>query len=245
MYKVIVIDDEYWSLKSILNTFPWEEFGFCVAASGTNPMQLTKLIEEHKPDAVFSDVCMPVIDGFELLKQTKTMGNPPQFVFISGFDDYQYIRQAVVNHAFDYCLKPIDFEEARNVLIRLKAYLDESRGALGSEEGLKHIENREFKQMIEYINLHYTERMYLQDLAKQFFLNKNYCCLLFNKYFHMSFSRYLNLLRVEKAAELLSEDKTLSIDEISERAGYSNYCHFIKVFKAIKGVSPSQYRKNH
>ncbi len=250
MYRVIVVDDEYWAMKSIVNTFPWDEFGFDVVQESTNATQVMALIDEYKPDVVFSDVCMPVISGIELLKKAKEREFVPQFVFVSGYDDYQFLRQVIVNQAFDYCLKPIDADDAREVLKRLKGFLDENSKKDDSptksrEEILEQIANREFKQMIEYINGHFTEKLQLKELAKTFFLNENYCCLLFNKYFNMSFSRYLNILRTDMAARLLTEDRTISIENIAERTGYTNYHHFIKVFKSIKEVSPSQYRKNN
>lgn len=246
MYKVIVVDDEIWALKSIVSVFPWEEYGFEVVCTSTSAAQVPALIEEYRPDAVFTDVCMPVIDGIELMKRTTGMADAPQFVFISGYDDYQFMRQVIVLRAFDYCLKPVELQEARDVLARLKKFLDgekEGENELNIAGVISRITNREFKQMLEYIQEHVTEKLYLKELAKQFYLNERYCCRLFNKYFHMSFSRYLNIQRIEIAAALLLEDRTLSINDVAERAGYVNYYHFIKVFKLIKGVSPSQYRK--
>ena len=248
MYKVIVVDDEIWALKSIVSTFPWAEYDFEVVCTSTNAVQVPALIEEYRPDAVFTDVCMPVINGIELMKRTKHMEKMPQFVFISGYDDYEFMRQVIINRAFDYCLKPIEQQNAKEVLARLKNFLD---GQEGYSEGqnfagaVNRITSQEFKQMVEYINGHLTEKLYLKELAGQFYLNERYCCRLFNKYFHMSFSRYLNIQRIEIAAALLLEDRTLSINDVAERSGYTNYTHFIKVFKIIKGMSPSQYRKNH
>ena len=59
----------------------------------------------------------------------------------------------------------------------------------------------------------------------------------------MSFSKYLTSKRIQKAKELLEDDR-LSVEQIAEMVGYRDYFYFTKVFKKTEGVSPSSYRKN-
>ena len=86
--------------------------------------------------------------------------------------------------------------------------------------------------------------MKLNKLAKMFFINENYCCSLFNKYYGMSFSKYVNKVRIEAAIRLFDENKTLSSSEVAHLCGYVSYQHFNKRFKEIMGVLPSRYRKS-
>lgn len=241
MYRVYVIDDEIWALKGVISTFPWEKYGFSVAGSSTNASVALKEISELKPDVVFSDICLPSITGLEICKKLREAGISPRFVFVSGYDDYKYTREAIINNAFDYCLKPIDSNTAREVLIRLKRELDEKSGA---EEDEDNIYNKAFKELVSYINTHYAEEMKLNKLAKMFFINENYCCSLFNKYYGMSFSKYVNKVRIEAAIKLFDENKTLSSSEVAHLCGYVSYQHFNKRFKEIMGVLPSRYRKS-
>lgn len=254
MYKVLIVDDEYWALQGVRNSFPWDKYGFEVVATATQAMEAYEYIKKLEPDVVFTDVCMPEMTGIELCRKSRDEGYPPLFVFVSGYDDYKYTREAIINGAFDYCLKPIDEEETDKILRRLKEHFDrqfEEDDVVPSEdipeEGergkTRDIYNREFKRMMEFINDNYTKPLLLKDLAKQFFINESYCCFLFNKHVGMSFSKYLNKLRIEKAMHIIEQNRTLSIDEVAEMTGYASYYHFNKKFKEVTGVSPAQFRK--
>ena len=253
MYKVLIVDDEYWALQGVRNSFPWEEYGFEVTATTTSSLEAYDYIRNLEPDVVFSDVCMPEMTGIELCIKSREEGYASLFIFVSGYDDYKYTREAIINGAFDYCLKPIDEEETDKILKRLKEHLDRQ---YDEEEAFpadipddsdkaktREIYNREFKRMMEYINDNYTKPLLLKDLAKQFFINESYCCFLFNKHVGMSFSKYLNKLRIEKAMKIIDQNRTLSIDEVAEMTGYASYYHFNKKFKEVTGISPAQFRK--
>ncbi|MFC5630998.1 MULTISPECIES: helix-turn-helix transcriptional regulator [Streptococcus] len=96
-----------------------------------------------------------------------------------------------------------------------------------------------------YIDQHYQSNIKLNQLAEHCHISKNYLSSLFHKEVNMSLSDYLQKYRIEKACELLS-NKNLSILEISERCGFQSSDYFSKVFKELKQMTPSQYRKtNH
>ncbi|RLY05144.1 AraC family transcriptional regulator [Streptococcus hillyeri] len=96
-----------------------------------------------------------------------------------------------------------------------------------------------------YIDQHYQNNIKLNQLAEHCHISKNYLSSLFHKEVNMSLSDYLQKYRSKKACELLS-NKNLSILEISERCGFQSSDYFSKVFKELKQMTPSQYRKiNH
>ena len=257
MYKVVVADDEYWALQGVVNSFSWAKYGFEVVFSTTKSLEAYEYIKSNDPDVVFTDVCMPDMSGVELCRRSREEGFSALFVFVSGYDDYKYTREAIRNGAFDYCLKPIDDEETDAILTRLKAHLESmsyeteadeeneisSANSGGETSRSKEIYNREFKQMMDYIDENFTQPLLLKNLAMQFYINESYCCYLFNKHIGISFSKYLNKLRIEHAMEIIKNNRTLSIDEVAERTGYASYYHFNKKFKEITGVSPARYRK--
>ena len=115
-------------------------------------------------------------------------------------------------------------------------------GTIGKKDGNLDTNESNFGKMVQFLNEHYNEQIKLKDLAKQFYINKNYACFLFKKHTDMTYSEYLNTIRMNKARELLV-DTSLSIAEVSERAGYSDYFYFSKLFKRIYGMTPAQFRK--
>ena len=66
------------------------------------------LITEHQPEIVFTDMRMPKKDGISLLKWIDTSGIDCKTIVVSGYDDFQYMRNAIFYKSFDYLLKPID-----------------------------------------------------------------------------------------------------------------------------------------
>lgn len=104
--------------------------------------------------------------------------------------------------------------------------------------------NPNMTMIISYIRQHYMEPINLTDIANHFHFNPSYLSSFFSAHNDEGFSEYLNRVRVDKAAELLQHGE-LSIAQISEKVGYSDQSYFTKVFKKIKGISPSQYRKSN
>ncbi len=109
-------------------------------------------------------------------------------------------------------------------------------------------ENLNFStKILEYIEAHYSEKLTQQELSKAFAYNKNYFSALFKKHVHISFSSYLNIVRINKAIPLLEE---MTVSEIAYRVGYANVQSFLQNFKKITGRTPREYmadtkEKNH
>jgi two-component system LytT family response regulator/two-component system response regulator LytT len=98
--------------------------GVVVLAQGTNGIEAVDLIRTHKPDVVFLDVRMPVLDGFAVLKKVLTLDRRaklPQVVFATAFD--QYAVKAFEVNAVDYLLKPFDGKRVVKTLEKVRARL--------------------------------------------------------------------------------------------------------------------------
>lgn len=98
------------------------------------------------------------------------------------------------------------------------------------------------KEIMQYIRDHYFEPLTLKDVAKHFHFNPSYLSSYFSSHNDEGFIEYLNRIRVEEAAKLLTMDSA-PISEISSMVGYSDHSYFCKVFKKAMGASPSQYRR--
>jgi len=99
-----------------------------------------------------------------------------------------------------------------------------------------------FKAVEQYITDNLKEDINLKDTAAKFNLSPYYFSRTFKKVFGYNFSDYLNLIRINKAKELLKDD-SLSIKEICYLVGYSDPNYFSKVFKKYEGVTPTEYRE--
>lgn len=95
--------------------------------------------------------------------------------------------------------------------------------------------------ILEWIEENYTQKISLETLAKQSGLNEKYLCRFFKEYTSYTPIDYINRLRVEKAAnDMLTEHG--SITETAFTNGFNDSAYFAKVFRQVKGVSPSEWK---
>lgn len=102
---------------------------------------------------------------------------------------------------------------------------------------------QKIKQAIAYIEANYDRDLNMAVVSNEISMNYSLFSFAFKQYAGCNFVTYLRDLRLEKAKKLLAETDMKIID-ISQRIGYDNEKHFMKVFKSVFGVSPTEYRKN-
>jgi AraC-like DNA-binding protein len=95
--------------------------------------------------------------------------------------------------------------------------------------------------ILEYINQHLNECLSLDNLSGVFYLNKYYMSHIFKNSTGFSVNEYIVNRRILKSRELLKQNH--SVSKVSEMVGFNNYCHFIRTFKKLVGMSPKQYAK--
>lgn len=101
---------------------------------------------------------------------------------------------------------------------------------------------RQLKEIVGYLGAHFTESLSLTAVAAHFGLSPQYFSSFFRENFGRTFTQHINSLRIEQAARLLRESD-LPVMEIGFNVGFDNFSYFIKRFRAVYGVSPSNYRK--
>ncbi len=116
MYKVLVVDDEEFIIKSLVMGTDWAGCGFEVVGSARDGVEAYEKICEMKPHIVFTDIRMPGMSGLELIKNVQAIHKDILFVVISGYAEFAYARKALDYGAVGYCLKPFDDEEIVKVL---------------------------------------------------------------------------------------------------------------------------------
>lgn len=111
MYQVIIADDEEAVRRGLKNHFNWSQYGLQVAADFPDGEKAWEYIKAHPVDLVVTDVRMPNMDGIALARHIRETFPRTQIIFISGYDDTEYLRKAFKMDAVDYILKSIDLEE--------------------------------------------------------------------------------------------------------------------------------------
>ena len=106
MIKLLIVDDEplvQIGIKSMVN---WADLGIEVCGASMNGEAALKLIEEYSPEIVITDIKMPKMNGLELAKACReTYGQIPLFIFLTSYEEFQLIKQAMNYQAVDYLIK--------------------------------------------------------------------------------------------------------------------------------------------
>lgn len=97
------------------------------------------------------------------------------------------------------------------------------------------------EKVMEYLRMHYSEDITLNAVAEAVFLNPVYISRLIKEQTGRNYTDLVMEMRVERAVELL-ENSDMFVYEIAEKVGYNNLKYFYKVFRKVKGKSPSDYR---
>ena len=124
-YTVLLVDDEEEVIQVIMRKINWEGLGFSVIGYATNGVKAFELVEEYQPDVVMTDIKMPYMDGIELAGRIRTEYPATKILFFTGFDDFEYAKEAVHLEAEEYILKPVNSVEMTNVFTRMKIKLDQ------------------------------------------------------------------------------------------------------------------------
>lgn len=179
------------------------------------------------------------MNGLKVIEVSRVKHPQIAYVIVSGYDDFAYCRQALRLQITDYILKPVNYEEFGSCIDNLKIAMYASRS--NTQTVSEKQEERVISSITRYIQEHLDEEISLSVLADEFHLNPQYISQLFKNEIGVGFLAYLTNIRIEKAKKLLIST-SLSVTEISERTGYSDYRVFTKVFKKTEGITPSQFR---
>ena len=106
-----------------------------------------------------------------------------------------------------------------------------------------HNKNYAVKQIINYLNENYNEKISLEQIAHNMYLSPVYISKIFKEETGESPINYLIKIRLEKARDILLKSNDNSIKSIANQVGYDDVYHFSKLFKKYYGISPLYYRK--
>ncbi|GGF96206.1 response regulator [Paenibacillus abyssi] len=109
--KVLIIDDEEDVRESIRLIIPWKDYQIDTIFEAADGISAQEIIQNEKPEIIFTDIIMPGKNGLELLEWIQQYAPKSKTIVISGHDDYQYVRHTLQHGGMDYILKPIDRHE--------------------------------------------------------------------------------------------------------------------------------------
>lgn len=124
-YRILIVDDEKGVRETIRDKMNWEELGFSDVHDAENGRDALEKIELLRPDVLLTDIRMPYMDGLKLCEQVRKKYPSMKLLIFSGFDDFEYAKQAIRLKVTEYVLKPVNIYELTEIMGRVKNMLDE------------------------------------------------------------------------------------------------------------------------
>ena len=259
MIKVIVVEDEYLLRTGLIRSMPWRECGCEVIGEADNAGEGIRLAETLKPDIVITDIRLPGMDGLEMIAAIKAKLDC-EFIILSGYSHFEYVRQAVALGARGYLLKPVDddefmatLEEAAEMVhhkrqfSRLLRQYENHAGNRPEAGELRlpmkpvRVTDNNLAAAIDYIRDHCAENISCSVVADQLHISVSTLSKLFKTSTGYTFLEFLTLHRIRRSMDLL-EQTDLKTYQIAGQVGYQDARYFSDIFKRIVGMTPTQYR---
>lgn len=164
MYKLLFVEDEVNIRKGILKTLPWNELGFSTVDEAGDGLEAYQLHQDNHYDIIFTDVRMPKLTGLELLSIVRDDHDPTLFIFLSGYDEFEYAQTALRGGAFRYILKSANKDEIIGVLKEAVALLKQTQEKKKTEQDLKRYFHQSIPSLKQQI---FSEMLYgIQPIEK-------------------------------------------------------------------------------
>lgn len=137
MYKVLLVDDEQLELAGLKQFIPWGQYNMEIVQACDNAYSALEYLHIYAVDVLVTDIRMPNMSGLELAEKALEMHPDIKLVFITGYEDFHYAKQAISMNASSYVLKPVDEEELADVLRKVSLSLQQRRQHAEREQSMQ------------------------------------------------------------------------------------------------------------
>lgn len=186
MLKVLIADDEPKIRRGIRSILDWNSIGFEIVAEAEDGEVALEEAAKNTPDLILVDICMPFLNGLDLIQKLKSTLNHPVIIIISGHDEFRYAQSALKLQVFDYILKPVDKDGLLNAVMRAKEEIIIRKNKVFEDE----FTTRQLKKSKDYLKEAFMQDWLNGKLDKE--MIKNQMC-----YFNIEPTESMGLLVIK------------------------------------------------
>ena len=251
-YKVLVVDDDV-----EIGDYISQELGsyYHITAVTNGRMALRQLLSaetDRQYDLVVSDVMMPEMDGFTLLRMIKTNMNLSHIpvVMLTSKSDVANRLEGLERGADAFLAKPFDMDELHVIInnlisknLRLKGKYSGTQQQKDKvvETNVKGNDEILMERIMKVINEHLSDSDFnVELLTKEVGISRAQLHRKMKEMTGLPISEFIRNIRLEQAVRLLKEQK-INVTQVAYTVGFSNLAHFSTVFRKQFGVSPTEY----
>lgn len=245
MFKALIIDDEKPVRIAISKLGKWARYNIEAPIMASNGKEALATMRELRPDIVFVDMQMPIMNGSDFLKEASAEFPETKYIVISGYDDFSYAQNAIRYGVLDYLLKPIVEKDLNDALLKAVQTLCPGFVPAGEEKEETNLDPDAVVSIIhDFIDKNYSQNIKISMFADKYFFSKEYLTRQFKAHYGCGIYEYVTDVRMARARDLLL-DPEIKIQDIAQRVGYADTNYFSKAFRTYYGISPSAFRQGY
>ena len=240
--KIMIVDDEP-KIRRGMKTLLEEQDGFEVIGIYDNAMSSLLDMAEKQPNVLITDIKMPEYSGLDLIEKIREKDKNLYIIILSGYGSFKYAQRAIRSGVYRYLTKPTNPRELISVLREIELKIEGINRTVSKSEENEFVEvgNLLIRKALDYIELHYAEKIGLKTLSDALYISPNYFSDLFRRHMKVKFSDFLIEYRLKKACILLKKPE-YKVSEISEMVGFRDSTYFSTVFKKTYNLTPLEYK---
>lgn len=240
--KIMIVDDEP-KIRRGMKTLLEEQDGFEVIGIYDNAMSSLSDMVEKQPNVLITDIKMPEYSGLDLIEKIREKDKNLYIIILSGYGSFKYAQRAIRSGVYRYLTKPTNPRELISVLREIELKIEGVNRTVSKSEENESVEvgNLLIRKALDYIELHYAEKIGLKTLSDALYISPNYFSDLFRRHMKVKFSDFLIEYRLKKACILLKKPE-YKVSEIAEMVGFRDSTYFSTVFKKTYNLTPLEYK---
>ena len=213
MLRVLIAEDEDIIRKGLVYTTDWLSMDCVVVAEAANGQEGLEKILECRPDVVIADICMPFLDGIEMIKRASETVHFKS-ILLTSYADFEYARRAIDARVCEYLLKPVDEEQLAEIMKKLGEEIASSRQVEkvmeqaeldGGNMNLEYFmqldlsENQYVSRAIGQIRERFGEKLSIESISEEMGVSASYLSRKFKEVTGQTFLDFLNKYRVHRS----------------------------------------------
>ncbi|OAB47541.1 response regulator transcription factor [Paenibacillus antarcticus] len=150
MLSVLIVDDEILSIRMMESILDWSSMGIHIVGTAQNGAEALSQFYKLNPDIIITDIKMPSLDGLDFIKKARESSPETEFILISAYADFNYVKKAIELGCSNYILKPVDEFELENTLKKITAKISNKKAE--EKNATKNWHQHEKQVVFRYMN---------------------------------------------------------------------------------------------
>ena len=237
--RVVIADDNLkmcMGIKKIIaDKFPQ----FTVDGTFEDGESLMEYLDNHIPDLLITDICMPGFDGLEACRKLREKSASANIILITGYKNFEYAKEAIRYKVHDLLVKPFSSDQLIETIISAVNDFQSEKSTPNTDSRQHYI----VSDTKSYVEKHYSNPSLSRGLiAEHLSVNASYLSDVFKSETKIGLSEYITQVRIHQAKKLLA-DSSISIQDVAKAVGCNSLQYFYQLFKKETGITPAEYQK--